>query len=374
MKKTYSRKNSSLTNDDNDSGDFSNEGYSPTRKPLFNSLKRNSSQNNSYSSSTPQKSRSSHSRSPKSKSPCNPKSQDLFNRSVSTLENRMHRQDIRKLDDKDEISYPDDIKYEYSPKIAPKNYRSPADRLMETYERRKQFREEQLTQEEERLKIECPFSPTLIAKQTKSPTYDRLSRRDTSFVEEKPEKISYMNEKSKEIADQITTEKIDIYGRQIRKLFNQRSSPIEENRTILPKKTIQECVIRLSTVRDPYETEEEEEEQNEVKRYNKKETMRMLEDSIRIGANKSRVYEEPVYYEKPEINERSKEIAKVIAQNGRNLFEESVKTAENNFINAYTTHKHLEKQENAEFRLRPKQKVNVGRQYYDEPKDHEDYY
>ena len=335
---------SSFGQDSSIQGDWT----SPSRRKIFNSLPRN----NNISNKSP--------RTPTLTTKVLNNSEELYNRSLTSLKNRTHRQEIKGRSSKN-YGTDDDILFQYTGE-SPKNYKSPSERIMETFDKRSKFISEMQAKEEEKMQRECTFTPTLVSKQTTAFAYDRVKHRCESVHNEimEPQRLSFIDEKSKEIVGRIDDLEPDIFTRQVRKIYNTKAETpdfvVSPKSPKMTKKQIEECVNRLTAASVQNSDDSETEIQfdcRSTKSISPKTIEKLYQESIRIGANKAREYEQPNYYQKPKMNEKSRKIANRISPNKRDLYEESIKSAENNFKESIAIQRYYEQQEAAEYNLSP---------------------
>ena len=306
-------------------------------------------------------------------------SDDLYNRSVISVTERTHRSSFQlqhrpkaEDDDLDQLfSYQRFISPSSNKNFNNTNHVPLSERLTETKEKKQKFVEQFETESQKKFNEECPFTPTIVSKQTTMRSTDRV-KHDCSHHHHpnEPEEISsFYDGKSKEIAEKVA-KGTDIFLRQTQKLYSSsKNSEVSSEESFhgkkMTKKELQESINRLTTVKNDEELNSDKDEEIEmndtnnskqtVKYSSKSEMMRLLEDSLtenkekriqlKMEIDKKRYDVKPPVEYKYQIDEKSQEIIDSLQQDDRDLFEESVKVHDYNVNKAYETHKYYEELE-----------------------------
>lgn len=244
--------------------------------------------------------------------------EDLFQRSVFSLEHRTHRTNLIP-----DPMQPDDIPYVHSQKKI-KNYKPLKERVTESAENKKAICNKYYEEREAKEKDECTFTPIIVSKQTNH-THDLLSTTKKTQKEAEKEKIEpVINQKSKEIAERLTN-CTTIYSRQSSKIYHNPKTPNEnEKKTLkMPQKEIDKLIDRLTSQQQDSSSDSLEIDKFRNTTIDKKDIDRLVLDSVHKNQLRSKYRADSNTY-KPRINEKSVELAKTISPKPRDLYMESL--------------------------------------------------
>ena len=299
----------------------------------------------------------------------------MFIQSVSILQNRSHtyyNQDFLEHEE-DNVDFYFPKKY-YNSKI--KNYKSLTEdeRIKESQKKRDELKKGYLIMEEQQFREDYPFQPIKSTPPSIiSPEREKILREN--YRKKKDKKILNILEENEEIAKNYkfidpNSERIAKKAesklpieRVVRGLNYKKSSPRSKlpktpQPKTLSKKEMELSIKRLTKVRKPYMSDLDDPDQysfsNEdssnltPKKYHPEEAERLFQDSIKPKD----VTQEPTPEYKFQMNPNSKIIAEK-ARRTSDLFENSVRIAEENFLKQKQAKEFREKNELIEYTFRP---------------------